>query len=92
MPPPWAICRWRSIMPAPLTDALLGPEHPDVATSLDSLGNLLHVQGDYAPARVLLERALAIRERALGPGPAQHLVLLGRELLGELEVELLHGD
>jgi tetratricopeptide (TPR) repeat protein len=56
-----------------LSDALairekaLGPEHPDTATSLESLAFLLHIQWDLAGARPLIERALAIREKALGP-------------------------
>jgi Tetratricopeptide repeat len=37
------------------------------ATSLNNLAHLLHDQGDYAGARPLSERALAIREKALGP-------------------------
>ena len=38
-----------------------------MATSLNGLGNLLLGQGDYAGAQPLHERALAIREAALGP-------------------------
>ena len=45
----------------------LGPDHPDVARSLDSLAIAHSKQGRYAEARALLERALGIRERALGP-------------------------
>ena len=45
----------------------LGPEHPDTATSLNILANLLRDQGDLAAARPLFERALAIREKAFGP-------------------------
>jgi hypothetical protein len=37
------------------------------AESLDSLARLLQAQGDPAAARPLFERALAIRERVLGP-------------------------
>ena len=57
----------------PLTQALalreqaLGPEHPDVATSLNNLAVLYHAQGQYAKAEPLYQRALAIREKALGP-------------------------
>ncbi len=46
---------------------MLGPEHPDTATSLNNLACLLKDQGDLAAARPLYERALAIREKALGP-------------------------
>ena len=38
-----------------------------IARALNQLGRLLHVLGDYAAARPLLERALAIRKQALGP-------------------------
>ena len=45
----------------------LGPEHPDVATSLNNLAVLYDDQGQYAKAEPLYQRALAIREKALGP-------------------------
>ena len=45
----------------------LGPEHPDVATSLNNLALLYKAKGDYARAEPLYQRALAIREKALGP-------------------------
>ncbi|WP_437542202.1 tetratricopeptide repeat protein [Sorangium sp. So ce367] len=49
-----------------LREGTLGPEHPDVATSLDNLARLLYANGDYAAAEPLFRRALAIREKALG--------------------------
>lgn len=45
----------------------LGPEHPDVATSLNNLALLYYSQGRYAEAEPLFQRALAIWTRALGP-------------------------
>jgi tetratricopeptide (TPR) repeat protein len=45
----------------------LGPEHPDVATSLNNLAALYRDQGEYAAAEPLYKRALAIRDKALGP-------------------------
>ncbi len=42
------------------------PEHPDVAQSLNNLAELYRVQGRYAEAEPLYQRALAIREKALG--------------------------
>jgi Flp pilus assembly protein TadD len=46
---------------------VIGPEHPHTATSLNNLALLLDAQGDYAAARPLYARALAIREQMLGP-------------------------
>jgi Tetratricopeptide repeat len=40
---------------------------PDTAMSLNNLGILLHAQGDLVEARTFHERALAIREKVLGP-------------------------
>jgi tetratricopeptide (TPR) repeat protein len=48
-------------------EKVLGPEHPDTATSISELAFLLHHQKDLAGARPLFERALAIREKMLGP-------------------------
>jgi hypothetical protein len=49
------------------TEASLSPRHSDVATSLNNLAEMLRAQGDYASARPLYERALAIREAWFGP-------------------------
>jgi tetratricopeptide (TPR) repeat protein len=49
-----------------IREKVLGPEHPDVAQSLNNLGELYRIQGRYAEAEPLLKRALAIRERVLG--------------------------
>ena len=45
----------------------LGPNHPEVATSLNNLALLYSEQGRYAEAEPLYKRALAIYEKALGP-------------------------
>ena len=50
-----------------IRDKALGPEHPDVATSLNNLALLYRNQGAYAKAEPLYARALAIWETALGP-------------------------
>jgi tetratricopeptide (TPR) repeat protein len=47
-------------------EAVLGPEPPNTATSLNNLGSLLQAQGDSAGARSYYERALAIAEAVLG--------------------------
>uniref|UniRef100_UPI0035AEEE54 tetratricopeptide repeat protein n=1 Tax=Promineifilum sp. TaxID=2664178 RepID=UPI0035AEEE54 len=50
-----------------IRERVLGPDHPDTATSLNNLGYLLKAQGDLAGARPYYERALAVWERVLGP-------------------------
>jgi tetratricopeptide (TPR) repeat protein len=50
-----------------ISEARLGPDHPDTATSLSNLANVLRDQGDPAGARRLYERAVAISEARLGP-------------------------
>ena len=44
-----------------------GPNHPDVAASLNNLAELYQTQGQYAQAEPLYKRSLAIMEKALGP-------------------------
>ena len=48
-------------------EATFGPEHPDVATSLNNLAELYRTQGRYAEAEPLYKRSLAIWEKALVP-------------------------
>jgi WD40 repeat protein/uncharacterized caspase-like protein/Tfp pilus assembly protein PilF len=50
-----------------LREAVLGPDHQDVATSLCNLALLLRTTGRYAEAELLYRRALAIDAKALGP-------------------------
>jgi CHAT domain-containing protein/tetratricopeptide (TPR) repeat protein len=50
-----------------IREKALGPDHPDVATSLNNLAMLLQAKGDYAGAEPLYRRTLAVREKALGP-------------------------
>ncbi len=65
-----------------IREQALGPNHPDVATSLNNLGWLLMENGDYAEARPLLEWALLIREQVFGPN---HLEVAGTlNLFGHL--------
>ena len=65
-----------------MKEAELGPEHPDVATSLNNLAQLYVSQGRMNEAAVLLERSLTIQEKALDP---DHPVLANTlTLLGEV--------
>ncbi|KAJ1444239.1 Tetratricopeptide repeat-domain-containing protein, partial [Pelagophyceae sp. CCMP2097] len=45
----------------------LGPNHPDVATSLNNLASLLKKQGKLDAAEPLFRRSLEISEKQLGP-------------------------
>jgi hypothetical protein len=49
-----------------IAEKALGPDHPYVATSLDSLAGPHQDEGPFTAAEPLLERALQIREKALG--------------------------
>ena len=67
-----------------IREKVLGPEHPDTALSLDSLGTAFGVRGDLAGAQSLYERALRIREKVLGPehpDTARSLERLGYALI-----------
>jgi tetratricopeptide (TPR) repeat protein len=50
-----------------IREKTLGPDHRDVATSLQNLALLYDGQGRYADAEPLNRRAQAIWEKALGP-------------------------
>jgi CHAT domain-containing protein/Flp pilus assembly protein TadD len=50
-----------------IAEKALGPNHPDVATSLDNLVELYRVLGHSADAEPLAKRSLAIREKVFGP-------------------------
>jgi class 3 adenylate cyclase/Tfp pilus assembly protein PilF len=68
-----------------LRERVLGPDHPDLATSLDNLAQLYGATGRPAEAEPLYQRALAVRERALGPDHprfAESLGCLGLFYLG----------
>jgi tetratricopeptide (TPR) repeat protein len=50
-----------------VAEQAVGPDHIDVATSLNNLAFLYSTQGQYAEAEPLYKRSLAIFEKALGP-------------------------
>jgi serine/threonine-protein kinase len=49
-----------------IRERILEPDHPDIAESLNNLGNALLLRREFAEARTVFERALPIREKALG--------------------------
>ena len=49
-----------------IREKVLGPQHPDVATTLNNLAVLYRQMGDYEKALPLYQRALDIREKVLG--------------------------
>jgi tetratricopeptide (TPR) repeat protein len=53
----WRVARKRS----------LGPDHPEITTSLNNPAALYEYQGRYADAEPPYKRALTIREKVLGP-------------------------
>ncbi len=50
-----------------LREKVLGPDHPEVAKSLNNLAALYNLRGNYTKAEPLLQRAIAILEKNLGP-------------------------
>jgi tetratricopeptide (TPR) repeat protein len=74
----------------------LGPEHPDVATTVNNLALLYKNQERYADAEPLYWRALAIYEKALGPehphvaAALNNLATLFRAQTRYAEAERLH--
>jgi tetratricopeptide (TPR) repeat protein len=54
----------------------LGPDHADVAASLNTLALLYVAQGQYRQAEPLYLRAVATAEKALGPDHAGVVVVL----------------
>lgn len=71
-------------------EAAHGPDHPDVAATLTSLGALLRTRGDLHAAEAALRRAIAISEAALGgdyPDTAVPLTELGYLLRSRGELE-----
>src|SRR5262245_15282846 len=49
-----------------IREKTLGPDHPDLARSLDFLAGLYRTQGPFGAAEPLYRRSLAIHEKALG--------------------------
>jgi tetratricopeptide (TPR) repeat protein len=49
-----------------IREKMLGPQHPDVAQTLNNLAELYRQMGDYNKALPLYQRALKIVEKKLG--------------------------
>ena len=69
----------------------LGPEHPDVAMSLNNLATLYQDQGRYGEAEPLVQRALAIMEQRLGPDHP-HVEVVRRGYLTLLRATDRHAE
>jgi len=54
-----------------ISEAALGPDHPNVAIHVNGLGTVLRNLGDLAGAKASFERALRIDEAALAPNHPQ---------------------
>jgi tetratricopeptide (TPR) repeat protein len=50
-----------------IVEKALGPDYPEVGTSLNRLAFLYQLQGRYGEAETLYKRSLTIREKSLGP-------------------------
>lgn len=61
------LVRWKKPIKEWLPDWLSLLAQNDDPDSLDKLGSILHEWADYSRARFILEHALAIREKKLGP-------------------------
>jgi hypothetical protein len=65
-----------------IDEKALGPDHPGVATDLNTLAGLLRDKGNFRGAEPLFRRALAIDNKALGPDhPRTQLVRRNLEKL-----------
>jgi tetratricopeptide (TPR) repeat protein len=58
-----------------MREQLLGPDHPDVATVLNSFGSLYQQVGRYADAEQFYKRMLEIREKALSPDHPDYFLI-----------------
>lgn len=69
-----------------IREKALGPDHPDIASTLNNLAILAYYEGDYAAAVRLMRRALTISEQRLGP---QHPnTVNSRQSLAVIEAKL----
>ncbi|MET0594973.1 MAG: serine/threonine-protein kinase [Polyangiaceae bacterium] len=71
-------------------EQILGPRHPQVATTLTNLGLLYQRMGDFPKSLETLERSLQIQEQSVGP--ESHEVALALNNLGATQCELARYD
>lgn len=71
-----------------LQEHLWGPEHPEVAKTLDGLAVLFFRQGNYEQVEPLYQRALQIWEQTLGPEDPT----VARSLYGLARLKLRQGN
>ena len=75
---------------------LWGPDHPEVALSLNNLAALYDDEGKYSEAEPLYKRSLAIREKVFGPdhpdvaNSLNNLAFLYQHQGNDAEAELLY--
>lgn len=65
-----------------IREEMLGPNHPDTATSLNNLAMLYERQCRHSESLPLLERALTICQKALGAGHPDTIVSLNNLAIG----------
>jgi len=73
-----------------IRERALGPEHPNVAVSLNNLALLYATLGSYAKAEPLYLRALAILEKSFGP--AHPHVAAARRNLDQMYQQMEEGE
>ena len=56
-----------------MRERTLGPDHLEVAASLNNIAVLLKMMSRYEEAEQLYKRSIAIKEKALGPAHPQVL-------------------
>ena len=87
-PFPEGLCRGRAALQRPalaIAEKALGPDHPDVGTSLNNLAGLYRAQGRYAEAEPLYQARPRHHREGAGPRPPRRRQLAqqpGRALPG----------
>lgn len=62
---------WLRIQVLDIREKELGPDHVDVAASLNNIAVLLKTSGQFEEAEEMYNRSIAIKENALGPNHPQ---------------------